>query len=76
MLLMLDIPLDVAAAVTARPLRVSEILGLRAGSVITTLQRVGGNLDVYAGKARVGAGEFSEDGGRVVVRMARLGSKG
>ena len=75
MVSMSDIPLDVAAALAARPLRVSEVLNLRVGSVIATTQRAGGNLEVYAGKARVGAGEFSEAGGRVSVRITRFGSK-
>ena len=72
---MSDVPLEVVAGIGARPMLVSEVLSLRVGSIIATSQRAGANLDVYAGRARIGAGEFSEAGGRVVIRLAQFGSK-
>lgn len=72
---MSDVPLDVAAVVEAPRMRVREILNLRVGAVIVTSRRAGANLDVYAGKARIGAGEFSQSGGRGAITMAQFGRK-
>ena len=60
-----DVPVDIEAA--------SEILALRAGSVVSTGLRAGESIDVFAGRARIGAGEFSSDGQREVIRMVRFG---
>ena len=70
-----DVPVDIEAAVAGPRMRVSEILALRAGSVISTGLRSGENIDVFAGCARIGAGEFSSTDQRVVIRMVRFGSK-
>jgi flagellar motor switch/type III secretory pathway protein FliN len=70
-----DVPIDIEAAVAGPRMRVSEILALRAGSVISTGLRAGESIDVFAGRARIGAGEFSSNGHRQVVRMVRFGSK-
>jgi flagellar motor switch/type III secretory pathway protein FliN len=55
-------------------MRVGEILALRPGSVISTGLRAGASIDVFAGRARIGAGEFSSNGQREVIRMVRFGS--
>ena len=60
-----DVPVDIEAA--------SEILALRAGSVVSTGLRAGESIDVFAGRARIGAGEFSSNGQREVIRMVRFG---
>jgi flagellar motor switch/type III secretory pathway protein FliN len=70
-----DVPVDVEAAVAGPRMRVSEILALRNGSVIATGLRVGESIDVFAGRARIGSGEFSRNGQREVIRMVRFGSK-
>ena len=70
-----DVPVDIEAAVTGPKMRVSEILALRAGSIIATGLRAGESIDVYAGRARIGAGEFSSNDERVVIRMVRFGRK-
>ena len=68
-----DVPVDIEAAVAGPKMRISEILALRAGSVISTGLRAGENIDVFAGRARIGAGEFSSNGQREVIRMVRFG---
>jgi flagellar motor switch/type III secretory pathway protein FliN len=57
-------------------MRVSEILALRVGSVIATPLRSGDSVEVFAGKASIGAGELSSNSNRTIIRMVRLGSKG
>jgi flagellar motor switch/type III secretory pathway protein FliN len=69
-----DVPVDIEAAVAGPKMRVSEILALRPGSVISTGLRAGASIDVFAGRARIGAGEFSSNGQREVIRMVRFGS--
>ena len=69
-----DVPVDIEAAVAGPKMRVSEILALRAGSVIATGLRACESIDIFAGGARIGAGEFSTNDQRVVVRMVRFGS--
>ena len=68
-----DAPVDIEAAVAGPKMRVGEILALRVGSVISTGLRAGESIDVLAGRARIGAGEFSSDGQRDVIRMVRFG---
>jgi flagellar motor switch/type III secretory pathway protein FliN len=70
-----DVPVDIEAAVAGPKMRVSEILALRAGSVISTGLRAGESIGVFSGCARIGAGEFSSNGQRVVIRMVRFGSE-
>ncbi len=70
-----DVPLDIEAAVAGPKMRVSDILALRVGSVISTGLRAGESIPVFAGRARIGAGEFSSHRQRVVIRMVRFGSE-
>ena len=70
-----DVPVDIEAAVVGPKMRVGEILAWRAGSVISTGLRAGESIDVFAGCARIGAGEFSSNGQREVIRMVRFGSQ-
>ena len=70
-----DVPVDIEAAVAGPRMRVSEILAWRAGSVISTGLRAGESVDVFAGRARIGAGEFSSNGQREVIRMVSFGRK-
>jgi flagellar motor switch/type III secretory pathway protein FliN len=69
-----DVPVDIEAAVAGPKMRISEILALRAGRVVSTGLRAGESIDVFAGRARIGAGEFSSNGQRGVIRMVRFGS--
>ena len=70
-----DVPVDIEAAVAGPKMRVGEILAWRAGSVISTGLRAGESIDVFAGCARIGAGELSSNGQREVIRMVRFGSQ-
>ena len=70
-----DVPVDIEAAVAGPRMRVSEILAWRPGSVVSTGLRAGESIDVFAGRARIGTGEFSSDGRREVIRMVRFGSQ-
>ena len=70
-----DVPVDIEAAVAGPRMRVGEILAWRAGSVISTGLRAGESIDVFAGCARIGAGELSSNGLREVIRMVRFGSQ-
>jgi len=69
-----DMPVESEAAVAGPKMRVSEILAWRAGTVISTGVRAGESIDVFVGRARIGAGEFSSNGQREVIRMVRFGS--
>jgi flagellar motor switch/type III secretory pathway protein FliN len=71
-----DVPVEVEAALSGPAMRVSDLLALREGSVITTERCIGENIGLFAGGARVGAGELSNHNGRVVIRMVRFGSQG
>ena len=70
-----DLPVEVEVAIRAQPMRASEILGLRPGDLLTTPLPAGMNLDVYAGKARIGTAELATTGGRSVIRMAQIGGR-
>ena len=69
-----DLPLEVEAVVAGPAMRVSELLALRLGSVITTPSCVGENISGFAGGARIGAGELSNRDRRLLIRMVRFGS--
>ena len=69
-----DIPVEVEAATAALALRVGEILALREGSVIATNLPAGENINVFAGGALIGAGEFSSSEHGTAIRMVRLAS--
>ena len=67
--LFMDVPLQVEALVEARPLRVRDLLALKAGSVVETDVPAGENVDVRAGQTPLGLGELTSARGKVVVRM-------
>ena len=69
-----DIPVEVEAAAAGPALRVSEILALREGSIVTTNLPAGESIKVFAGGALIGAGEFSNTEDGAAIRMVRLGS--
>ena len=69
-----DVPLDVDAGIPAPPMRVSEVLAWRVGTIVSTERPNGENVDVFAGGARLGSGELSIAGSRAVLRMVRFGS--
>jgi len=68
-----DIPVNVDAAIIGPMIRVSEVLALHVGSVIATGRLGGENIDVFAGGARIGSGEFSAIGQRSRLRLVKLG---
>jgi flagellar motor switch/type III secretory pathway protein FliN len=70
-----DIPLAVEATVSGPALRVSELLTLRAGSVIATRRAAGENIDLFAGDAYIGSGELAQINGHIAVRMVKLKGK-
>lgn len=69
-----DVPVEVEAAVAGPAMRVSELLALRVGSIVGTPSSIGENIAVFAGGARIGAGELSNRDRRMVLRMVRFGS--
>jgi flagellar motor switch/type III secretory pathway protein FliN len=70
-----DVPVKIAAEIHGPMMRLSEILALRAGSVVSTDSRVGESVDVSAGGARIGDGELSGAADRAVIRMLRFGGR-
>jgi len=70
-----DIPLEIEAVAPGPALRVSDLMNLRPGSLITTSRAAGETLDLFAGEASIGAGELAESGGRAIVRMVAFGGK-
>jgi flagellar motor switch protein FliM len=68
-----DVPLEVSAAIAIHPMRVSEIVNLRAGCVLTTAVPADSRVQVFAGSARIGAGECSRAGSQVTVRLLEFG---
>ena len=69
-----DVPVEVEAAVAGPAMRVSELLALRVGSIVATPGCIGENIAVFAGGARIGAGELSNRDRRLALRMVRFGS--
>ena len=72
---LLDLPFQVEATLRGPHLRVSQLLDLRVGSLISTPCAAGGNVDVFAGNAYIGSGELNVMNGRNAVRMVRLSGK-
>jgi flagellar motor switch/type III secretory pathway protein FliN len=72
---LLDIPLEVEAVVDGPVLRVSDLLSLGVGSVVATSLAAGENIDIFAGKAYIGAGELTSANSHSVVRMVKFKSR-
>jgi len=71
-----DVPIEVEAAAAGPALRMSEILALKKGSVIGINLRAGENIGLFAGNARIGAGEFSSNQRGAAIRIVWLGTGG
>jgi flagellar motor switch/type III secretory pathway protein FliN len=65
----LGIPLTVEAVIEGPGLKISELLALRAGSVIATTLPAGESVGVRAGGSEIGAGELTALGGHLAVRL-------
>jgi flagellar motor switch/type III secretory pathway protein FliN len=65
----LGVLLKVEAVVDGPGLKISDLLALRAGSVIATTLPAGESIGVRAGGSEIGAGELTAVGGRLAVRM-------
>ena len=72
---LLDLSFQVEATLPGPTLRVSQLLNLKAGSLISTTHPAGESVDVFAGAAYIGSGELNVVNGRHAVRMVRLGRK-
>jgi len=72
---LLDIPFEVEATLPGPTLRVSQLLSLKAGSLISTAHSAGESVDVVAGNTYIGSGELSAMNGRRGVRMVKFGRK-
>ena len=68
-----DVPLDVSVAIAIGPLRVSEIVSLRAGEVLRTDAPATARVTVFAGDSPVAQGESSQAGVRLTVRLIEIG---
>jgi len=68
----MDIALPVEALVEGPPLRIRDILALRAGSIVETSTPAGENVEVLAGHAPIGLGELTTSGSRAGVRILRF----
>lgn len=65
----MGVPLPVEAVIEGPRLRISDLLALRAGSIVATLLPAGENVGVRAGGSEIGAGELTAMDGRLAVRM-------
>jgi flagellar motor switch/type III secretory pathway protein FliN len=72
---LLDLPFEVEARLPGPTLRVSQLLNLRAGSVICTAHPAGASGGVFAGNAYIGSGELYVVNGRHAVRMVQFSEK-
>jgi flagellar motor switch/type III secretory pathway protein FliN len=72
---LLDLPFQVEATLPGPTLRVSQLLSLKAGSLISTAHPAGESVEVFAGNAYIGSGELDVVNGRHAVRMVRFGGK-
>jgi flagellar motor switch/type III secretory pathway protein FliN len=66
---LMDITLPIEAVVEGPALKLSELLNLSAGSLIATRRAAGEHLDVYAGGAYIGCGEWTRANGCAAVRI-------
>jgi flagellar motor switch protein FliN len=69
---MADIPLPLEVEIDRRPMAVSEIMGLRTGSLIVMKRSAGENIDIYIGGVRVGSGEILIVDNTMAVRITNL----
>jgi flagellar motor switch/type III secretory pathway protein FliN len=65
----LDLPLAVEALLEGPTLTVDQLLALGVGGLVTTTRRAGETIDLFAGGARIGAGELGAVKGHAVLRM-------
>ena len=72
---MRDLPFQVEATLPGRALRVSHLLNLKAGSLISIPRPAGETVDVFAGNVYIGSAELRVVNGRHVMRMLRLAGK-
>jgi len=71
----LDLPFELEATLPGPALRVSQLLNLKAGSVISTRHPAGASVNVFAGDAYIGSGELNVVNGRHAIRMIKLSGK-
>ena len=69
-----EVPIELEAALLGPTMSVSQLLALRVGAIIPTRCRIGENVAVYAGGSRIGEGELSNRGQRLLLRVVRTGS--
>jgi len=72
---LLDVPFQVEATLPGPALRVSQLLDLKVGGLISTDRPAGESVDVFAANAYIGSGELSVVNGRHAVRMVKLSGK-
>jgi flagellar motor switch/type III secretory pathway protein FliN len=71
----LEVPLEVDVIVKGQSMRVSDLLALKAGSLIDSQVPAGANVDVLAGSSLLGQGELTAVRGKVAVRMVSFRGK-
>jgi flagellar motor switch/type III secretory pathway protein FliN len=65
----LGVPLPVEAIIQGPKVKISDLLSLRAGSLIVTRLPAGESVGVRAGGSPIGSGELTALNGRLAVRM-------
>ena len=71
-----DVPLEIRVQIDALPLKIRELLRLRAGSVVRTGRPAGDDLDIFIGGHRVGSGEIVAAAGKLMVQVTSLAARG
>lgn len=70
---LLDLNVDVEARLQGPVVRVSQLLSLKAGSLIGTVRPARKRVDLFAGNTNIGSGKLIIAHGRGAVRMNTIG---
>jgi flagellar motor switch/type III secretory pathway protein FliN len=67
-----DLPIRLDFEMGQRRMRIADIVLLKPGSIIQFAKPVGGQLEVFAGGARIGYADINTEGDRVYIKLTAL----
>jgi flagellar motor switch/type III secretory pathway protein FliN len=69
---LVDLPIRLDFEMGQRRMRIADIVSLKPGSIIHFAKPVGGQLEVFAGGARIGYADINTEGNRVHLKLTAL----
>jgi flagellar motor switch/type III secretory pathway protein FliN len=67
-----DLPIRLDFEMGKRRMRIADIVSLKPGSIIQFVKPAGGQLEMFAGGARIGYADINTEGDRVYIRLTAV----